>query len=285
MATKNLGVDYQNSLFQAMQIIANGEVQKNTSKDLTVECTIVKSDKASEGRYEIQHSQGTYEAFSNMTNLLNGMNVYVLIPNGDWNKQKFILGKKMTPTDSFVKAKNPFENYVDVTEDLVTTEESAGLVANGPIWVTPLKTISNIANGYSFTRMGVKADFKAWLKPKKARMGHYGLFIEVSYERANELSGQKSTDVIIYKLDSSDMIGNPYQYEVFFTQEKVIDISDLGQIQNINLYFYQDADFVDENYIPLNNASSIIMNGKATGKYRTLDELSNDLFVDKVVSL
>ena len=280
-----LGVDYQNDIFDAIRIIAESEAKKNGSGDETVECTIVDNVNAANGNYTIQYGKNTYQAFSNMTNLLKGMNVFVLVPGGDWNQTKFILGKKMTPTDSFIKSQRPFENYVDVTEDLVTTEESAGLVANGPIWVTPLKSITNIANGYNFTRMGVKADFKAWLKPKKARMGHYGLFIEVSYERKNELSNVASTDVIIYKLDSQDMIGNPYQYEVFTTQEKVIDISDLGKIQSINLYFYQDADFVDENYIALNGASTIVVDGEATGKYRTVDKLSedyNDLFINNI---
>jgi hypothetical protein len=48
------------------------------------------------------------------------------------------------------------------------------------------------------------------------------------------------------------MIGNPYQFESYFYQEQVFDISMINNINKIDVYFYQDGKFTDGNgdFIP-----------------------------------
>ena len=43
------------------------------------------------------------------------------------------------------------------------------------------------------------------------------------------------------------MYGNPYNFEDFFSQEKVFDISDINNIKQIDAYFYQNGNFIDGN--------------------------------------
>jgi hypothetical protein len=43
-------------------------------------------------------------------------------------------------------------------------------------------------------------------------------------------------------LNTEDMYGNPYNFETYFSQEKVFDISGLGRILEMTLYFYQPRD-------------------------------------------
>jgi hypothetical protein len=39
-------------------------------------------------------------------------------------------------------------------------------------------------------------------------------------------------------LNTDDMFGNPYKFVGATTQEKVFDISNYSEIQDINIYFY-----------------------------------------------
>lgn len=49
-------------------------------------------------------------------------------------------------------------------------------------------------------------------------------------------------------LNTDDMYGNPYEFESFYKQEKVFDISNIKQIIKMDLYFYQKPEsFIDLN--------------------------------------
>nr|DAF37657.1 MAG TPA: hypothetical protein [Caudoviricetes sp.] len=41
------------------------------------------------------------------------------------------------------------------------------------------------------------------------------------------------------------MVGNPYQFGIYFTQEKVFDISFINNIEDIEVYFFQGNNFID----------------------------------------
>ena len=100
---------------------------------------------------------------------------------------------------------------------------------------------------YGFTRLGLQADFKAWLREYNCIQGDYGLKMTVDFvadERVetNENGEEvKTIDVArrILHLSCADMVGNPYQFESFYTQEKVFDITDYGGIAAISIDFYQ----------------------------------------------
>lgn len=50
----------------------------------------------------------------------------------------------------------------------------------------------------------------------------------------------ESCSEYILRLDTDDMVGNPYNFLDYFQQEQVFDISEFGQILSMRLYFYQD---------------------------------------------
>ena len=64
-------------------------------------------------------------------------------------------------------------------------------------------------------------------------------------------SEQKKLNFKQYELflsSKQDMYGNPYNFESFYQQEKVFDISNIKQIESIELYFYQEVNsFLDKN--------------------------------------
>lgn len=63
--------------------------------DQTILCTVINNDAASIGKYTVSYNAVSFEAYteSNQRYKIND-NVYVLIPQGDYNEQKIILCKK-----------------------------------------------------------------------------------------------------------------------------------------------------------------------------------------------
>ena len=86
----------------------------------------------------------------------------------------------------------------------------------------------------------LKADFKCLLANYRMKSGTYGLRLRLV---------QKATNDNIYpvvqeiELDSGSMFGNPYSFLVYSTQEATFDISNIGTIDAISLYLYQNNDF------------------------------------------
>ena len=109
-------------------------------------------------------------------------------------------------------------------------------------------TVSSGFKGYD--RLGISGDFKTLLD-YRTKDGSYGLRLDILGINQNGLQEIKR-----YYLDSSDMYGNPYQYSTFYKQEYLYDISNLQEILNIRLLFYQNSDFILEDGTPINPADT-----------------------------
>ena len=73
------------------------------------------------------------------------------------------------------------------------------------------------------------------------RAGTYGLRLDL-YVRLNAKSEKHITKSVY--LDSSEMFGNPYAFTIFATQAKTFDITSIGTIDGMTLWFYQNNDFI-----------------------------------------
>ena len=267
------------NICEAINIIST-EKLNGLSYDKTVVCTIIDDSKRDKGIYIVKEDAASYTAYSENTTYRKNNQVYVTIPGNNYNNQKIIVGKKVSEKNEPVIYDTPFDTLVDIVGlDIQIPEKVPGLTANDP------NTISvNIYSGnfydapyYGFSRLGIQADFKAWLREYNCVFGSYGLKITVDFIADEKIitdeNGKetKTTDVtrrILY-LNENDMVGNPYQFEDFYTQEKVFDISDYGGIAAISIDFYQDAGSFkmnrkddDDNFIPV----------------PYIDELGNKLF-------
>lgn len=88
--------DLKESLFEAIRVIAQAEDSKLTFTK-TIEATIFDNSQAPDGIYQVQYQDGVFPAYTDADNKVTynvGDAVLVLIPDGDFSKQKRILGKK-----------------------------------------------------------------------------------------------------------------------------------------------------------------------------------------------
>lgn len=268
--------DYSQALCEAVECLIDAKLE-NIAYDTTILCTIEDDSRASEGIYTVSYGSAKYEALS-MAKYTKGMQVYVQIPQGDWNQQKNIISQKAIDDATPITYIDPFDNFADLTANLITNEQRSygGLIADDPgsDYFTKSKDVIKIGyllhkygrdeklekDGYQYlgqipdsldyTRLGLSASFKSLLSEFRPIAGIYGLRAKVTFEPKK--GGE--TQEITLELNSEHMVGNPWQLEGFTIQERLFDITkftDCAKIVKIVLEFYQKlGTFLDYNGFP-----------------------------------
>ena len=249
-----------------MSIIANSSVDK-VKFDSTIECTIIDATDKLIGKYKVKNeSYAEFYAYSQITTYNKGDKVYVQIPKGDYNSTKFIVGKKTDKNEdkpyNFV---NPFNTFIDLTGNFFIAKDNNkevwSILANGneeEIEITPSGGITFTDEQQGFTRLGLRADFRAWLETLGIVSGNYGLKLNIYGIKDDTADNIKKIEnsiknngeiplIASIDLDTNDMYGNPYNFEGYYSQEIVIDTSAVAKIYNIKIFLYQKDNFKDSN--------------------------------------
>lgn len=249
-----------------MSIIANSSVDK-VKFDSTIECTIIDATDKLIGKYKVKNeSYAEFYAYSQITTYNKDDKVYVQIPKGDYNSTKFIVGKKTDKNEdkpyNFV---NPFNTFIDLTGNFFVAKDNNkeiwSILANSnekEIEITPKGGITFTDEQQGFTRLGLRADFRAWLETLGVVSGNYGLKLNIYGIKDDTADNIKKIEESIknngevpliasIELDTNDMYGNPYNFEGYYSQEIVIDTSAVAKIYNIKIYLYQKGNFKDSN--------------------------------------
>lgn len=249
-----------------MSIIANSSVDK-VKFDSTIECTIIDATDKLIGKYKVKNeSYAEFYAYSQITTYNKDDKVYVQIPKGDYNSTKFIVGKKTDKNEdkpyNFV---NPFNTFIDLTGNFFVAKDNNkeiwSILANGneeEIEITPNGGITFTDEQQGFTRLGLRADFRAWLETLGVVSGNYGLKLNIYGIKDDTADNIKKIEESIknngevpliasIELDTNDMYGNPYNFEGYYSQEIIIDTSAVAKIYNIKIYLYQKGNFKDSN--------------------------------------
>ena len=175
-----------------------------------------------------------------------------------------VINANVPTNESGLVANNPNEEYIILWSYNINNEALR-------------KENGNIFSGY--TRLGLQASFQSLINPfsykeyeknddgslkrdedgllivknqanSKIIDGEYGLRLRLKVTQNQTLSevkndGAANKEVIFY-LNTADMNGNPYNFNNFFQQEKVFDVSEYESIHSIQIEFYQIKDsFID----------------------------------------
>lgn len=229
----------QQNLLKAMEVMSTQSL-KEVSFDKTVLCTIENNDDKKDGKYKVSDGTTTYTAYSSVTNYNVGTAVYVTIPEGNYNNQKIIIGKKTTTDNSPYVIEQPFDAIFDLTGNLCEgSDGERGLTANASKGSVTIAEIDNLElAGYS--KLGLKAGFRTYLS--EAVKGRYGLQAVITFKTDEGKERNES-----FELNNSEMFGNPYNFETYYEQQEVVDIENLGIITKIKIDLYQNKDFYDKN--------------------------------------
>lgn len=276
-----MGVNYGEILCTAVDEIVTARLQ-GLSYDITKLCTIVDDSQSYQGKYVVSDGTARYEAYTTDNSLQKGNNVLVTIPNGDYKLQKIIKGRVATTDTTPFKYESPLSKMVKVTENIFETEvtesnrEEKGLTANSSTTYLekPIYLVENAKQLSGFTRLGMSADFRSLLNGYDVVSGTYGLKVLIEGDVV-EKPGVTTKQIYELNFNSDDMVGNPYQFEIPFSQEKVFDISFINSINRIEVYFYQGNNFI-------NGSGERISPYFYSGISEMNEPVSNNLFVDNV---
>lgn len=268
--------DYGSIFCDSVDTIIKSRLE-GISFDKTEIYTIIDNTQKDQGIYQVGNDSIEFEAYSPIEVSYNkGDSVYVKIPKGDWNEQKIITGKKINKNTTPINYKSPFDYYLDITSNMASNiTKNFGLTANKPdlaqILVWSWKTDENNEPLMGYTRLGLYGSFQSWLDSYKTISGDYGLRILITAiedspqveDSSVDNKNQDTAKQVVYELllNVNDFYGNPYNFETFFQQEKVFDISTISKIIGIDVFFYQvPSSFKDKdgNEIPYKNDISFM---------------------------
>ena len=253
-----MSLDYGEIFCSAVDEIITSKLQ-DLQYDITKLCTIVDDTYSNQGKYTVSDGTTKYDAFSTDISFKKGNSVLVTVPNGDYSMQKTIVGRVAATDTTPFNYTSPMDTMIKITNDVLDSSktiygDNAGLLANDSNKSTiigPLYSISETGDFAGFTRLGITANFRSWLNGLDVAQGTYGIKILIYTDISDAPGSVKENAVYELTFSSADMIGNPYQFESYY-QEKVFDISNINNIKQIDIYFYQNGQFYDGNgnYIP-----------------------------------
>ena len=244
-------------IFQAVDIILT-ERLKDVQYDSTVICTIIDDSKKEQGYYTVTNGNVKFDAYTDDTSYRNDDQVRVSILNGDFSQKKFIDGKyigdKSKAPVSYVA---PLDTVLPTTNNLIdegagTTVESninefcllTNKTRNKVLWKAAINENSKyrtLQQNDIYNIITLKASFLTDLG--NLISGNYGLRLDLLIQP--EEGSDKRIDKII-TLDSNEMIGNPYSFEIYTPQEKTISLESTGIVTEIILSAYEGS-YIDDN--------------------------------------
>lgn len=132
------------------------------------------------------------------------------------------------------------------------SSESSGSAQYAPDYVVVYRSeLLDKENPYNqhYKYMGLRANFKTALSQYLPISGSYGLLIILDCQQ--KLSGEEPpiTFTKICKLDTTTMIGNPYNFDTYFEQQALFELDNDANstiiIKYVTVVFYQDGQFRD----------------------------------------
>lgn len=254
------------NMLTAMQIIAESQPNNN---DITIDGFIIDASRAKEGVYTVGSGYSQFTAYA-FTTYKENDDVYILIPGGDYNKTKFIIGRRMTESSGAYNVTDELENMVffhDSNSSLINfSGKSLGIQANNSL--TQEILIGTWEGSYAgVSRLGLAPTFTSYLKPLGIINGSYGIRLFIT---------DNTGAIEKVEFDSSEYFGNPYNYIYSTRLTRVYELATTKTIIKIEAYLYQKNNFSDFNedwVAPTNTNKNIFLTKFFVGVGATKSEI------------
>lgn len=194
----------------------------------------------------------------------------VTIPQGNYDNQKIIIGKQATKDNTPLVYKSPMENMVNLTNNIIPDNSNLRVemwanssdyawnegskLSESEVYTAveddKLKYCLWDSNDCSteifyqkYDVLGLSAQFSTWLNEYNTVTGNYGLILEVTFKDLN--TQENFAKIYSCQFDSDEFFGDVYNFETYYTQEKVFNLSDYKDsvIVRLRLFPYQRCNF------------------------------------------
>ena len=271
----------QNSLFEAMKIFSESAAA-NSGATLTIDCAITSVNDEAAGVYSVEYLGSTFEVHANSNATYSvGDSVYVLVPNGDFTKEKIILGLISASASAYTNNIENGKNYYEVSDNLVdNSSETIKLSSYATIKPGDNKTnitahdattFGALINGYlgDYRTFKLSLSAKTSLAVTQQSKGNYGISLSIPIKETAETGQGEQTEAwkTIY-LETANFVGTPYRYLAWAPQEVYFTIDEQYEYDDTRLPYYsyfcydftQDSNKANTYDIQLKNISLQVVN-------------------------
>lgn len=241
-------MNYSENLFQSIDEILRQRLNE-IQFDKTVLCTIVSQDEDDKTKYWVTDGSLRFEAFSNSDSdeYLNKSQVYVLVPEGNYEKRKIILGEYTDNKEDKVYQQATENMQLKAFDDFVSAWDSKyhdmSLLIDQPYMDGGFSSLDFSFHGLGgFTQLGIEFSITSLIANLKHYQGRFGIKFE--FYDINETDAAPKNIVFTTFIDSKQIFGNPYtlteQQRLKFIQPFNSAI-DPRQIKFVRMYLYNDT--------------------------------------------
>ena len=261
--------EIQQSLLSAMELLSDNAAN-STNAAITIKGEIIEELDSGLHQYSVSYGGAIYKDVYSMANTTYSSStvVYILVPDGDFDQPKIILGTAIPSASVFVEDSET-ESYIPVSDNLI----GDGVGINLQSWLD--KDYSTITIKDSFN--SIFADylntyknflFTAYIKTEinvdHQTGGNYGLKLNLPFIRRNASDTSGSEEIYLtYIMDVSTMQGNPYAF---------------NEYQRVNLYYEIDDTLTYDTSRP----ATIIPFTQGFGYITPPTEIESDIHIQNI---
>lgn len=255
----------ESNICQAVDIIVKKALSQ-AEYDRTILAQVISCIDATIGKYKVKYQDSVFYAYSNNvdTTYSKGTDVYILVPGGDLNQEKTILGTTKKLGINYINVIEGDDAYEYLGTNCINDSTGFELCSYKPetkiIYHSDSQTnlinlnidnINEYIKGSSTLICG--AYFKTNLDNEQRYQGNYGIIFELIFK--DNSTGQE--DSKYYVIDVNQMIGNPYKFAKETRQYGIfnIDGDNFVQVKSISLFAdnFPKKDNTKANDIFINN--------------------------------
>ena len=241
----------QNSLFEAMKIFSESATA-NSNATITVEGKVTAIVDEAAGIYSVEYLGSTFDVHANSSATYSvGDSVYILVPDGDFTKEKIILGTISASASVYTNDIENGSNYYDISDNLIDIDSgiiklsSYGTINKGDnktnITSQEAEVFGKLINGYlnDYRTFKLGVSVKTSLEVDQQNKGNYGICLNIPIKETAASGGgsQNETWKTIY-LETANFVGTPYRYLVWTPQEVYFTIDEQYEYDSSRLPYY-----------------------------------------------
>ena len=215
-----------NALTEAIQTISQSTTNAKEAT-LVVEAEITKVIDAGIGTYKVKYLGNIFEATTAHTEIEYSIGdmVYIIIPNGDFGKNKIILSP-VTPSTAVYATTKDKETYITIGDNLFAFVDDVSLCTYKPHDADPIGTdpspyVNIDTTGFDTLFKAALADSRTFnltckirtnIEKERRSKGNYGIILDIPIIQI--INGTPTNNYYSIVIDINNITGDPYNLSV-----------------------------------------------------------------------
>lgn len=247
--------DISQSFCDAIALFANSSLERYKGA-ITIEAEIVETQDAGKRIYTIKYMNSTYTASASdsFAYFQPGNKVYVLIPDGDFSKEKIILGLVNPEKHITAATSGQVLHHIEKSNNLFIEDDyfahlcsyKTELERNIPI-VFSKAQFAKYFHKYKTYLFSFK--IKTTLPKEQQVRGNYGLKLRLFFKELDTASGEVTSVPKDFIFDINNLLGNPYDFAQFTNQNFYISLGENYDLDTEPQLFAFVKDFIQDSTV------------------------------------